>query len=98
MEWPLKVGAFYMNKYLTKLAEQLDQNLVNIATPGKIAVHQSIAGILPDIGGMAAGNIVGRKFGLIHGSHNLGGMAGGILGGLAANYAVLKREQLKQKG
>jgi hypothetical protein len=34
----------------------------------------------------------------VHGSHNFGGMAGGVLGGLAANYAVLKHEQLKQKG
>ena len=87
-----------MNKYLIKIADQFRDNHVNIASPGKIAVHQSVAGIVPDLVGMVAGNVAGRKLGLIHGSHNLGGMAGGILGGLAANYAVLKHEQLKQKG
>jgi hypothetical protein len=80
----LSKDLYFMNKYLVKIADS-----VNITTPGKTAIKQSIAGILPDVGGIAVGNVIGKNLKLVHGSHNFGGMAGGVLGGLAANYAVL---------
>ena len=85
-----------MNKYLIKISQSMkDESTI---TPGPTALHESIASIPADIAGVGLGGIVGKKFGLMAGEHNLGSMAGAAVGGLITNYAVLKHQQLKQKG
>ena len=76
------------NKYLTKIADQLDQ-----PKPFKTAVHESVAAIPADIAGGAAGAKLGSRFGPK--GIAIGTMTGAALGGLAANYGVLKHQQLK---
>ena len=79
-----------MNKYLVKIADHLDK-----PGPAATAAHQSIAGILPDIAMGALGGKLGAKFGARGAA--VGATTGTILGGLGANYAVLKHQQLKQQ-
>lgn len=79
-----------MNKYLVKIAENADK-----PGPGKTAIHQSVVGILPDVAMGALGGKIGAKFGARGAA--VGGVAGTVLGGLGANYAVLKHQQLKQQ-
>jgi hypothetical protein len=91
-----------MNKYLVKIADELAQpeKQKKQSGPFNVAAQESAASLVPDFAGAAAGNIVGNKVGIgavkfLGHEHNLGGMAGAALGGLAANYGVLKYHQLK---
>ena len=85
-----------MNKYLIKISQSMNDK--STMTPGPTAIHETLASIPADIAGVGLGGIVGRKYGLLAGEHNLGSMAGAAIGGLATNYAVLKHQQLQQKG
>lgn len=87
-------------KHLKKTADDTS------SSPGKTALHETIASIPADVVGVGLGAKLGTKlkldkvnFGkMMGGEHNIGGMAGAALGGLAANYAVLKHQQMKQQG
>jgi len=90
-----------MNKYLIKIAETVySEDVQREHSPFKTALTESVLAIPVDMAGVAAGNRIGDRFKLnynfgkyLGGTHNVGGMAGAALGGLAANYAVLKGQQ-----